>query len=42
MVANEYNAVTPVQRTPPPDPAAGVPEVSEDYGYTEEDTMYYA
>jgi hypothetical protein len=43
MTANEYNALTPVQRTPPPDPAAGVPEVQtpESYGYTGEDTMYY-
>lgn len=40
MTANEYNAVTAVQRTPPADPSAGVPEVS-DYGYTAEDTMYY-
>jgi hypothetical protein len=41
MVANEYNVITPVQRTPPPDPAMGVPEVSGDFGYTPEDTMYY-
>lgn len=41
MEANEYSAVTPVQRTPPPDPAAGVPEVYDSYGYTAEDTMYY-
>lgn len=39
---NEYRPITPVQRTPPADPAAGVPEVSSpDYGYTGEDTMYY-
>lgn len=42
MQANEYSAITPVQRTPPADPAMGVPEVSSDYGYTGEDTMYYA
>jgi hypothetical protein len=43
MVANEYSAITPVQRTPPADPAMGVPEVSEpnDYGYSSEDVMYY-
>lgn len=43
MVANEYSALTPVQRTPPTDPAMGVPEVSDStgYGYTGEDTMYY-
>lgn len=41
MVANEYQIITPVQRTPPPDPAMGVPEVSGDFGYTPEDTMYY-
>lgn len=41
MVPNEYSVITPVQRTPPPDPAMGVPEVSGDYGYTPEDTMYY-
>lgn len=42
MQANEYSAVTPVQRTPPADPAMGEPEVSADYGYTSEDSMYYA
>jgi hypothetical protein len=42
MIANEYSAVTPVQRTPPPDPTAGTPEVSSEYGYTAEDSMYYA
>lgn len=43
METNEYNAMTPYQRIPPPDPAAGVPEVgSELYGYTGEDTMYFA
>jgi hypothetical protein len=43
LEANDYNALTPIQRTPPPDPAAGVPEVQEpgSYGYTGEDTMYY-
>jgi hypothetical protein len=43
MTTNEYNSLTAVQRTPPPDPAMGVPEVQEpaDYGYTGEDTMYY-
>jgi len=43
LIPNEYSAVTPVQRTPPPDPAMGVPEVTEpdSYGYTGEDTMYY-
>jgi hypothetical protein len=39
---NAYSAVTPIQRVPPPDPAMGVPEVSEEYGYTQEDSMYYA
>jgi hypothetical protein len=44
MQANEYNVITPVIRTPPPDPAQGVPEVQYpgDYGYQEEDSMYYA
>lgn len=43
LETNEYSAVTPVQRTPPPDPAMGVPEVQEPegYGYTGEDSMYY-
>jgi hypothetical protein len=43
MTTNEYNSLTAVQRTPPPDPAMGVPEVQEPdaYGYTGEDTMYY-
>jgi hypothetical protein len=43
MVTNEYSAVGAVQRTPPPDPAMGIPEVSsaDDYGYTGEDSMYY-
>lgn len=43
METNEYGAMTPVQRTPPPDPALGVPEVQspEGYGYTGEDSMYY-
>jgi hypothetical protein len=41
MTANEYSAITPVQRTPPPDPAMGVPEVSEPFGYTQEDSMYF-
>lgn len=43
MTTNEYSAVTPVQRTPPADPSMGNPEVGvDDYGYTGEDTMYYA
>jgi hypothetical protein len=44
MEANEYAVMNPVQRTPPPDASMGVPEVSspDDYGYTGEDTMYYA
>ena len=44
MESNEYSAISPVQRTPPPDPSMGVPEVSspDDYGYTGEDTMFYA
>lgn len=41
MQANEYSPVTPVRRTPPPDPSMGPAEVSDDYGYTAEDTMYY-
>jgi len=40
MTTNAYNAVMPVERTPPPDPGMGSPEV-QDYGYTGEDTMYY-
>lgn len=49
MLTNEYGAVTPVQRVPPPDPAMGVPEVGTDYvteryagdyGYTTEDPYY--
>jgi hypothetical protein len=51
MIVNEYGAVTAVQRVPPPDPAMGVTEVGADdfgnryagdYGYTTEDSMYYA
>jgi hypothetical protein len=42
MEANEWGLVSPIQRTPPPDPSVGVPEVSSpDYGYTGEDVMYY-
>jgi hypothetical protein len=43
MVTNEYQIRTPVMRTPPPDPAQGVPEVQypNDYGYQAEDSMYY-
>lgn len=43
MEANEFLPMSPYQRTPPADPAQGVPEVfnDEDYGYTGEDTMYY-
>lgn len=43
LLANDYNVVTPVMRTPPPDPAMGVPEVQfpNEYGYTSEDSMYY-
>jgi hypothetical protein len=43
MLANEYGAITPVQRTPPADPSMGVTEVASaaDYGFTGEDTMYY-
>jgi hypothetical protein len=41
METNEFNAVTPVQRTPPPEPALGFAEVSSEYGYTGEDVMYY-
>lgn len=40
MLPNAYHAVSPIERTPPPDPGMGMPEVS-DYGYTGEDTMYY-
>jgi hypothetical protein len=44
MNANAVYPVSPIQRVPPPDASLGVPEVqqSEDYGYTGEDTMYYA
>ena len=44
MQTNEYGAITPVIRTPPPDPAQGVNEVQypDEYGYTQEDTMFYA
>jgi hypothetical protein len=43
MQTNEFYPYTAVQRTPPPDPAMGVPEVSSaaDYGYTGEDSIYY-
>jgi hypothetical protein len=45
MVTNEFAPMSPVRRTPPPDPAMGVPEVGfteqETFGYTSEDTMYY-
>jgi hypothetical protein len=43
METNEYSVMTPVIRTPPPDPAQGQDEVSvaTDYGYTAEDSMWY-
>lgn len=44
MEPNAYQLIEPYQRTPPPDPSEGIPEVSYpsgDYGYTPEDTMYY-
>jgi hypothetical protein len=43
MQTNEYGLITPVIRTPPPDPAQGVPEVQypDNYGYTAEDASYY-
>jgi hypothetical protein len=41
MTANEYNAVSPVIRTPPADPSQGSNEVTE-FGYTQEDSMYFA
>lgn len=43
LQANEYNVITPVIRTPPPDPAQGQDEVGygSDYGYTAEDSGYY-
>lgn len=42
LEANEYGLITPVIRTPPPDPAQGVNEVQypDEYGYTQEDTTY--
>jgi hypothetical protein len=46
MVTNEFSPMSPIRRTPPPDPAMGVPEVGlteqETFGYTPEDSMYYA
>lgn len=44
MHANAVYPISPIQRVPPPDASVGVPEVdsSADYGYTGEDTMYYA
>src|SRR5215469_1970476 len=42
MQTNEYNVMSPIQRTPPPDPGVGPDEVSSpDYGYTSEDGGYY-
>jgi hypothetical protein len=43
LQTNAYGAITPVIRTPPPDPAQGVNEVQypDEYGYTSEDTMFY-
>lgn len=41
METNAYRTITPIERTPPPDPGMGREEV-QDYGYTGEDTMYYA
>jgi hypothetical protein len=43
MQANEYGVMSPIIRTPPPDPAQGSPEVAyaDDYGYQQEDSMYY-
>lgn len=45
LETNEYQVITPITRTPPPDPAQGQDEVgypSEGYyGYTAEDGMYY-
>ena len=43
MQANEFQVMTPYTRTPPADPAQGVPEVDypdADYGYTGEDPGY--
>lgn len=44
MVPNTLWSITPLQRIPPADPAIGVPEdeVTQEYGYTDEDGMYYA
>ena len=48
LLPNEMYVTTPMQRTPPPDPALGEPELavvdpnfSENYGYTSEDQGWY-
>lgn len=45
MMPNEMYVVTPLQRTPPPDPSIGMAEISipggDEYGYTIEDQGWY-
>ena len=44
MRPNEMIVVSTLQRTPPPDPSTGTPDIDlslGDYGYTSEDTGYY-
>jgi hypothetical protein len=40
MIPNAQMHQVPIQRTPPPDPALGQQEISQDYGYTAEDNFY--
>ena len=40
MKSNAVQFVSPIQRTPPPDPSLGVTDTSLDYGYTTEDGFY--
>jgi hypothetical protein len=44
LQANEFQSMTPMQRTPPPEPFNGSPEsqgtAGPDWGYTVEDVSY--
>lgn len=42
MPANTTWSITPIERTPPPDPSMGVPEpdIQDNFGYTDEENFY--
>jgi hypothetical protein len=44
MVPNTMYSISALQRIPPPDPSMGMPETEfvNEFGYTDEDTQYYA